>query len=134
MSDPMETGGVGKNPAIDKINSLNTAQNRANAILELEKRVFQTEQPRTKEVLKRRRQLMEEFQMDFKRKEKEEYGDILREREQRGHTGEYSAHNSGTGYNRITDEISGRILSDGRREKPQVLSVERSAGYYSGKL
>ncbi len=29
MSEPMETGGVGKNPAIDKINNLNAVQNRA---------------------------------------------------------------------------------------------------------
>lgn len=130
MSDPMETGGVGKNPTIDKFNNLNAAQNRANAVLELEQRTFQTESFRAKEVLQRRRKLIEDFQIDFKRKGEKEHGSILHEREQRLYAGERSAYGSGDGDNRITDEIPGRILSDGRREKEQMLSVERAAGYH----
>lgn len=129
MSDHMETGGVGKNPTIDKLNNLNAAQNRANAVLELESRTFQTESPRVKEVLQRRRKLMEDFQINFKRKGEKEHGDILHEREQGLYAGERFSYASGDGYNRIADEISGRILSDGRREKEQVLSMERTTGY-----
>lgn len=131
MSDTMETGGVGKNPAIDKINNLNIAENRANAVLELEKRVFQTESFSARAVLRRRRQVMEDFQINFKRGRKG-YGDILHEREQRLYTGEYFPYGSENGANRIADEISGRILSDGGREKEQILSVEGQAKYCSG--
>lgn len=114
MSEPMETGGVGKNPAIDKINNLSAVQNRANAVLEVERRVFQTEQPRAKEILRKRRKLMEDFQINFKRKGKAEDGDILHEGEQRLYAGEHSVHGPQDGFTGITDEISGRILSDGR--------------------
>ncbi len=116
MSDPMETGGVGKNPAIDKINNLSAAQNRANAVLELGRRVFEPESIRAKGVLQRRRKLMEDFQINFRKREIQEDGDILYERERRLHTGEHSADSSGNGRNKLANEIPGRILSDGRRE------------------
>ena len=132
MSEPMETGGVGKNPAIDKINNLTAVQNRANAVLELERRTFQTEQPRAKEILQKRRKLMEDFQINFKRKGGAEDGGILHEGEQRLYTGKHPVRNSGNGHNRNADEIPGRILSDGRREAAQVLSVERAAGHGLG--
>lgn len=67
MSDSMETGGFGKNPAIDKINRLNTAISRMNTVSELEKRVFQTTQSRAKAVLDRREQILEEFNISFKK-------------------------------------------------------------------
>ncbi len=133
MNDVMETGGVGKNPAIDKINNLNTAQNRANAVTELERRVFRTESPRSEEVLQRRRQLMEDFHICFKRKGEKEYGDILYERKQWMHAGEYSDYRPKDGGDKIADEISERVLSDGRREKAQMLPVERATRYYFGK-
>lgn len=117
MSDPMETGGVGKSPVIDKLNNLNAAENHANVVLELEKRVFQTESHRARGVLQRRRQWMEDFQISFKRKEEKEDGNILCEGQQRVYTGGHSAHAFEDGRNRSTDGIPGRILSDGGREK-----------------
>ena len=57
MSDSMETGGFGQNPAIDKINRINTAASRISAVTELEKKVFQPVQPKQKAVLDKRRQL-----------------------------------------------------------------------------
>lgn len=133
MSDPMETGGVGKSPVIDKMNNLNAAENHANVVLELEKRVFQTEAQGARRVLQRRRQWLEDFQINFKRKEEKEDGNILCEGQQRVYTGGHSTHAFEDGRNRSTDGISGRVLSDGGREKAQVLPVERKAGYYFGK-
>ncbi len=40
MSDSMETGGFGKNPAIEKINQLNAGGNRMDAVSELERKIF----------------------------------------------------------------------------------------------
>lgn len=54
MSDSMETGGFGKNPAIDKINRIDAVKNRMNAVKELEKKVFHPVQPKQKAVLGRR--------------------------------------------------------------------------------
>ncbi|MBO5032836.1 MAG: hypothetical protein J6D08_13295 [Lachnospiraceae bacterium] len=81
MSESMETGGFGKNPAIDKINQLDTVNRRMNAVTELEKKMFQTEQSRAKAVLRRRKQLTEEFHISFRKMEKEENGEILYSRE-----------------------------------------------------
>ncbi len=132
MSDPMETGGVGKNPAIDRMNNLNAAQNRANAVAELEQRVFRPESPGAGDVLRRRRQLMEAFQMNFKRKEEKTDGNILRERQQRVYTGGYQTHAFEDGSDRITDGISGRLFSDGGGEETPLLSGKRTTGDYFG--
>lgn len=132
MSDPMETGGVGKNPAIDRINNLNAAQNRANAVAELGNRVFRPKSPGAEDVLRRRRQLMEEFHMSFKRKEEKVDANILRERQQRVHTGGYQTHDLEDGRDRITDGIFGRLLPDGRGEKEPLLSGERTAKDHLG--
>lgn len=67
MSDSMETGGFGQNPAIDKINRINTAASRISAVTELEKKVFQPVQPKQKAVLDKRRQLSQDFQINFKK-------------------------------------------------------------------
>lgn len=132
MSDPMETGGVGKNPAIDRINNLNAVQNRANTILELEKRVFRPESPGAGDVLRRRRQLIEEFQISFKRKEEKVDGNILRERQQRVYTGGYQTGNLEDGKDRITNGISGRLFPDGGGEKAPLLFGKRTTGDRSG--
>ena len=66
MSDSMETGGFGQNPAIDKINRINTAASRISAVTELEKKVFQPVQPKQKAVLDKRRQLSQDFQINFR--------------------------------------------------------------------
>lgn len=128
----METGGVGKNPAIDRINNLNAVQNRVNAVLELKNRVFRPESPGAGDVLRRRRQLIEDFQISFKRKEEKVDGNILRKRQQRVYTGGYQTHNLEDGKDRITNGISGRLLPDGGGEKAPLLSGEGTAGDRSG--
>lgn len=128
----METGGVGKNPAIDRINNLNAVQNRVNAVLELKNRVFRPESPGAGDVLRRRRQLIEDFQISFKRKEEKVDGNILRKRQQRVYTGGYQTHNLEDGKDRITNGISGRLLPDGGGEKAPLLSGEGTAKDRSG--
>ena len=65
MSESIKTGGVGKNPAIEKINRLNAISSRMQAVSELEKRAFHAEEGRAKEALERRKRMMEEYRMDF---------------------------------------------------------------------
>lgn len=67
MSDFMETGGFGKNPAIDKINQINTAKSRISAVAAMEKKIFQPSQPKQKAVLDRRKQIQQEFQIRFQK-------------------------------------------------------------------
>lgn len=69
MSDSMETGGIGKNPAIDKINQLNAQDNRMNVVSVLESKMFSAMQPRAQAVLRKRSQIMENFHIEFLKKE-----------------------------------------------------------------
>lgn len=66
MSETIKTGGVGKNPAIEKINQLN-ASSRLQAAAELEKRAFQAESSRAKEELARRKRIVDEFTISFRK-------------------------------------------------------------------
>lgn len=68
MSESIKTGGVGKNPAIEKVNRLNAVSSRVQAASELEKRAFHAEEGRAKAALEKRRRIMEDFRMDFRRK------------------------------------------------------------------
>lgn len=68
MSETIQTGGVGKNPAIEKINSLNAVSTRQQAAAELEKKAFQAESGRAAEEIARRKQIIEEFDISFKRR------------------------------------------------------------------
>ncbi len=68
MSESIKTGGVGKNPAIEKVNRLNAVSSRVQAVSELEKRAFHAEEGRAKAALEKRRRIMEDFRMDFRGK------------------------------------------------------------------
>ncbi len=67
MSESIKTGGVGKSPAIEKINRLNEVSSRMQAAAILEKRTFDAQNEKAQKVLSRRRQIIEEFGISFKR-------------------------------------------------------------------
>lgn len=128
MSDSMETGGFGKNPAIDKINKIDAAKSRMNAVRELEKRVFQPAQPKQKAVLGRRKRILEDFQISFRKGGKQEHGTILHGGERRLPAGEYPAHAAESGQARAAVGTAGRVLPNGGGQAAQVLPEERTAG------
>lgn len=132
MSDSMETGGFGQNPAIDKINRINTAVSRMSAVTELEKKVFQPVQPKQKAVLDKRRQIAQEFHIDFKKGGKQENGAVLHGGERRLYTGEHPVHSAESGWSRFTVRTPGRVLPDGRGQTAQILPAERAAGNHPG--
>ena len=68
MSESIQTGGVRKNPAIEKINRLNAVSSRVQAVSELEKRAFHAQEGRAKATLEKRKRIMEDFRMDFRGK------------------------------------------------------------------
>lgn len=70
MSKSIKTGGVGKSPAIDKMNRLNEVSSRVHAAAALEKKAFNTQNEKAQAVLSRRRQIMTEFRVSFKRQER----------------------------------------------------------------
>ncbi|MBD5547929.1 MAG: hypothetical protein HDQ97_11105 [Lachnospiraceae bacterium] len=67
MSKHIKTGGVGKSPAIEKINRLNEISSRMQAASMLEKKVFDTQNEKARQELLRRKQIIEEFHISFTR-------------------------------------------------------------------
>lgn len=68
MSDPVRTGGVGKNPAIEKINQLSIISSRMQAATQLEKRAFDSENRKVRQQIERRKNIIKEFNINFKAK------------------------------------------------------------------
>lgn len=68
MSNTIQSGGVGKSPAIYKINQLNALTSRIDMATKLEQAVFQSEQEKTKEKLWRKNQIIQDFSIDFSMK------------------------------------------------------------------
>lgn len=134
MSDSMETGGFGKNPAIDKINQINIAKSRISAVAAMEKKIFQPSQSKQKAVLDRRKQIQQEFQIRFQKGGKTENETILRGGERRLPAGQHPVRSSEIGSDRTGAGTAGRIFTDGGRKKVQVLPVERETGIHIGKL
>lgn len=69
MSKTIKVGGVGKSPAIEKINRLNAISSSLDAAAALEKKVFQSEQAKAQERLNKRKQIIEDFDISFKGKD-----------------------------------------------------------------
>lgn len=134
MSDSMETGGFGKNPAIDKINQINTAKSRMSVVTAMEKKVFQPSQPKQRAVLERRKQIQQEFQIRFQKGGKTENETILRGGERRLSAGQHPVHSSEIGTDRTGVGTAGRVFTDGGRKTDQVLPMERETGIHIGKL
>lgn len=127
MSDSMETGGIGKNPAIDKINQLNAQDNRMNVVSALESKMFSAMQPRAQAVLRKRSLIMENFHIGFPKKEMREDGHILHERKPGVHAGERAYDDVETARAGYADNFSGGVLSHGRGQERQDLSMGRAA-------
>lgn len=67
MSNHIKTGGVGKNPAIEKINRLNEISSRMQASAMLEKKAFDEQNEKARKEILRRNQIIEEFHISFTR-------------------------------------------------------------------
>lgn len=132
MSDSMKTGGFGKNPVIDKLNRLNLADSQGNVAAELERKVFQTGQPQIDNILSRRKKLIEEFHIDFRRKGKKEDGNILHQPERGMPAGQHFIRISGDEYPQPAVRTARRFSADGGRKTAHVLSADGTAGYRSG--
>lgn len=70
MSEVIKSGGMGKNPAIEKINRLKAAEDTIQAAELLKERAFVKQSQRGREETSRRRALIEEFQISFKKSTK----------------------------------------------------------------
>ncbi len=65
MNNRIKTGGVGKSPAIEKINRLNEISSRIQAAGILEKRAFDTQNEKVRKEILRRNQIIEGFHISF---------------------------------------------------------------------
>lgn len=69
MSKTIKVGGVGKSPAIEKINRLNAISSSLDAAAVLEKKVFQSELAKAQERLNKRKQIIKDFGISFQEKD-----------------------------------------------------------------
>lgn len=65
MSESIKTGGVGKSPAIEKINRLNEVSSRMQAAALMERKAFCEQQEKAAAALLKRQQIIEDFQISF---------------------------------------------------------------------
>ncbi|MBE7718417.1 hypothetical protein [Lacrimispora indolis] len=68
MSKTIKSGGVGKSPAIEKINRLNAISSQLDAAAMLEQKVFRSEQDKAQQSLKNRKQIINDFAISFQEK------------------------------------------------------------------
>ena len=68
MSKTIKSGGVGKSPAIEKINRLNAISRQLDAAAMLEQKVFRSEQDKAQQRLKNRKQIINDFAISFQGK------------------------------------------------------------------
>ncbi|MBO5055738.1 MAG: hypothetical protein J6C64_05200 [Lachnospiraceae bacterium] len=76
MSESIKTGGVGKSPAIEKINRLNEIAGLMQAASELEKRAFDVQQEKMQRERSRRNQIIKDFHISFKLEENRDEDNI----------------------------------------------------------
>lgn len=69
MGEVIKTGGMGKNPAIEKMNQLQAVSNAIQGAALLKERAFVKHSQRGLEVINRRKQIIEEFQISFKQED-----------------------------------------------------------------
>ena len=63
MGKTIQVGGVGKNPAIEKINNLNALNSRMKAAARLEEEAFRSR--KAEEARDRRNRIIQEYSIDF---------------------------------------------------------------------
>jgi len=68
MSEVIKTGGMGKNPAIEKMNQLQAVKNTLQGAALLEERAFLKHSGKGLEEIQKRKQIIEDFQISFKPK------------------------------------------------------------------
>lgn len=69
MSESIKSGGIGKNPAIEKVNKINEIANHIQAVSILEKHAFKERGKSAETEIEKRKQIIKEFYISFKRKE-----------------------------------------------------------------
>lgn len=67
MSKHIKTGGVGKSPAIEKMNQLSGISSRVQAASMLEKKAFEAQNEKARQELLKRKEIIEEFHICFTR-------------------------------------------------------------------
>lgn len=68
MGKTIKKGGVGKSPAIEKINQINAVSSRINAAAVLEQQIFHSEQEKARECLEKRAGIIRDFSINFQQK------------------------------------------------------------------
>lgn len=68
MSESIKLGGIGKNPAIEKINKINEMANHIQAVSILEKHAFKERGKSAETEIEKRMRIIKEFHISFKRK------------------------------------------------------------------
>lgn len=69
MSKVIKIGGVGKSPAIEKMNRLNEISSQLDAAAVLEQKVFHWEQDQAQQRLKNRKQIINDFSISFQERD-----------------------------------------------------------------
>lgn len=69
MSKVIKIGGVGKSPAIEKMNRLNEINSQLDAAAVLEQKVFHSEQNQAQQRLKSRKQIINDFSISFQERD-----------------------------------------------------------------
>ncbi|MDR7810482.1 hypothetical protein [Lacrimispora sp.] len=69
MSKTVKIGGVGKSPAIEKINRLNAISSQMDAAAVLEQKTFRSEQTKVHERLNKRKEIIKDFAISFQKRD-----------------------------------------------------------------
>lgn len=69
MSKVIKIGGVGKNPAIEKMNRLNAISSQLDAAAVLEQKIFYSKQDQTQQRLENRKKIINDFSINFQEKD-----------------------------------------------------------------
>ncbi|WP_313152240.1 hypothetical protein [Lacrimispora sp.] len=69
MSKTVKIGGVGKSPAIEKINRLNAISSQMDAAAVLEQKTFRSEQTKVQERLNKRKEIINDFAISFQKRD-----------------------------------------------------------------
>lgn len=69
MGESIKVGGIGKNPAIEKINKINEMDDHMQAVSLLEEHAFKKRGKIAEEGIAKRKQIIEEFHICFREKE-----------------------------------------------------------------
>lgn len=69
MSKVIKIGGMGKNPAIEKMNRLNAISSQLDAAAVLEQKIFYSKQDQAQQRLENRKKIINDFSINFQEKD-----------------------------------------------------------------